>query len=370
MNEVVARAPGRVNLIGEHTDYNDGFVMPCAIGYYTQAAARATGDGRIVLRQAHDDKGPHEAAYDIAEIPVGRRHDWTDYARGVLVELQRAGVELKGAEFDIGGTLPIGAGLSSSASFEVAVALAALGIAGARMDRLELAKVCQRAEHEHVGIRSGIMDQYAVLFGKRDRAILLDTEALEARYLPVPQSCRVIICNTTANHRLAASEYNKRREQCEAAVAALRHWYPNLTSLRHLTLEELVAHEGQLDQVLFRRARHVVSEDKRVLAAAVALEANDPIRFGALMNASHNSLRDDYEVSGVELDTMVEIARRCRGIYGARMTGGGFGGCTVNLVAADFADTFSERVAREYKAATNVAPEVYDGTPADGASDS
>jgi len=348
LRPIAARAPGRVNLIGEHTDYNDGFMMPCAIGYYTRASVRPRDDGRIVLTNPHDAKG-------------------IVYAQGVIAELRGAGVAVPGIDIETGGDLPIGAGLSSSAAFEVAVALAALGLAHAEMDRLELAKLCQRAENVHVGIRSGIMDQYTVLFGKRDSAVLIDSETLAHRYVPVPRSAQIVICNTMVKHELAAGEYNTRREQCEAAVAALRQWIPSLASLRHVSVGELMQHEADLDPVLFRRARHVVTENARVLAAEKALESDDLRRFGALMNASHDSLRDDYEVSAVELDAMVDIARRCEGVYGARMTGGGFGGCTVNLVAAEFADAFRERIAREYRAATGIAPALYDGTPVNGA---
>lgn len=348
MMAFAARAPGRVNLIGEHTDYNDGFVMPCAIGYYTDVTVRARHDDRIVLLDPHDSK---------AHL----------YAEGVILELRDAGVRVGGVDIEAGGSLPIGAGLSSSASFEVAIGLGALGVARAEIDRLRLAKICQRAEHEHVGIRSGIMDQYAVLFGQRDRAILLDTESLKSRYLSVPASANVVICNTMVRHALAAGEYNKRREQCEAAVAALRQWYPEVTSLRHVTLDELARHKTELDPVLFRRARHVVSENARVLESAEALRANDLKRFGGLMNASHDSLRDDFEVSAGELDTMVAIARACDGVYGARMTGGGFGGCTVNLVEASFAERFRERIAGEYRTARGIVPDIYDGTPVDGA---
>lgn len=345
----VARAPGRVNLIGEHTDYNDGFMMPCAIGYYTEAMVRARDDDRIVLANPRDAKG-------------------ILYAEGVILELRKSGVRVGGVEIEAGGDLPVGAGLSSSASFEVAIALGALGIAGAKIDRLALAKLCQRAENEHVGIRSGIMDQYTVLFGKRDRAVLIDSESLKHRYVEIPHAASIVICNTMVKHQLAAGEYNKRREECEAAVRALRRWHPNLKSLRHVTLEELLGHRAELDDVIFRRARHVVSENARVLDAAAALEHRDVARFGRLMNASHESLRDDYEVSSAELDTMVEIARLCEGVYGARMTGGGFGGCTVNLVAASSVDAFREDVVREYHAATGITAEIYDGTPVDGAS--
>jgi galactokinase len=349
LSDVFARAPGRVNLIGEHTDYNDGFMMPCAIGYYTTATIRPRDDERVVLANPRDTKG-------------------TLYAEGVILQLRKAGVRVGGVEIEAGGDLPIGAGLSSSASFEIAIALGALGIAGAEIDRLDLAKLCQRAENEHVGIRSGILDQYAVLFGKRDRAVVIDSETLQHRYVEIPHSVRIVICNTMVKHALAAGEYNNRREECEAAVFALRQWYPNLTSLRHITLEQLLEHEGEFDDVLFRRARHVVSENARVLDAAKALEEHDVGPFGALMNASHESLRDDYEVSAAELDTMVAIARRCDGVYGARMTGGGFGGCTVNLIAAASVDRFCEQIVREYREATGITPEIYDGTPVDGAS--
>ncbi|HKE36678.1 MAG TPA: galactokinase, partial [Candidatus Baltobacteraceae bacterium] len=316
---------------------------------YTVATIRSRSDDRIALADPRDAKS-------------------LLYAEGVILELRKAGVPVGGVEIEAGGDLPLGAGLSSSASFEVAIALGALGIADAELDRLELAKLCRRAENEHVGIRSGIMDQYAVLFGKRDRAVLIDSESLQHRYVEIPHTASIVICNTMVKHQLAAGEYNKRREECEAAVQALRRWHPHLTSLRHVTLEELLSHEAQLDGTIFRRARHVVTENARVMDAAEALERGDVAAFGRLMNASHESLRDDYEVSADELDTMVAIARRCDGVYGARMTGGGFGGCTVNLVAPAAVDAFREHIVREYHAATGITPAIYDGTPVDGAS--
>jgi galactokinase len=348
LSAAAARAPGRVNLIGEHTDYNGGFVMPCAIGYYTKVTAHRRKDQRVVLTNARDAKS-------------------IQYAEGVTIELRKAGIDIGGVDIETGGDLPVGAGLSSSASYEIAIALAELAVADSTIDRLQLALLCQRVEHEHVGIRSGIMDQYAVLFGTRGHALVLDTESLESRQLPIPDSCRIVICNTMVKHALAGGEYNRRREQCEAAVAALQEWYPEISSLRGVVLEQLLRHEDQMDELLFRRARHVVSENARVLAAATALERGDLDRFGTLLDASHDSLRDDYEVSCAELDTMVEIARSCGGVYGARMTGGGFGGCTVNVVAAHAAEAFRTRIERQYRAATGIAPEFYDGTPVDGA---
>jgi galactokinase len=360
-----ARAPGRVNVIGEHTDYNDGFVMPAAIGYETVVDAEPRED-RILEIESRATSA--KVAFSIDTMPDRRAGDWTDYARGVLIELERAGVALQAASLRVGGDLPLGAGLSSSASFEVALTLAMLGLSNASMDRVEIAKLCRRAETEHVGARAGIMDQFVVLFGRAHCVVLLDTRSLEWEHLQVPGDCSIVICNTMVRHELARGEYNVRREQCERAVEALRRWYPEIAALRDVSLDQLQAHESGLSEVLFRRARHVIGEIARTLEAAAALRKRDLLRLGALVNASHESLRTDYEVSSPELDAMVEIARRCHGVYGARMTGGGFGGCTVNLVESSDVRAFRERVGAEYRAATGIAPEFYDGTPVNGAS--
>jgi len=360
-----ARSPGRVNLIGEHTDYNDGFVMPAAIGYFTSvSAARRTGR-RLTLAS---EGFPPAAPIELDRLPRKPRGDWSDYACGVLAELEDAGVRLAAADLRVTSTIPPGAGLSSSAAFEVAVALAMLALAGAQLDRVAIAELAQRAECTFAGARVGIMDQFAVLFGRAGHAILLDTRTLRHELLALPPHTRVVICNTGVRRALAAAAYNERREQCEAAVAVLRRHFPGISALRDVSMTQLEACERELPDPLLRRARHVVAENARVLDAAAALRRADAAALGALMNASHESLRDDYEVSCAELDAMVAIARGAGGVYGARMTGGGFGGCTVNLVEASAVGPFCALVAAEYRRATGRDAAFYDGTPVDAAS--
>lgn len=354
---IESRAPGRVNLIGEHTDYSGGFVMPCAIRYETRVTAAPLTDpivtaessagGLIVLR---------------LDGLSQRRGDWGDYVRGILIELHRAGVPLQGAALRITGDVPLGAGLSSSASLEIAVALAILRMTRAALDDAALAKLAQRAENDHVGTRCGIMDQFAVLRGREGCAMFLDTRSLDAQQLPIPAETAIVICNTMVRHELSTGAYNDRRRECEEAAALL-----GVPMLRDATLEMLEDGRRRLAPALYKRARHVVTENARVAAAAKALRERDARRFGELMNASHESLRMDYEVSCGELDTMVRLARAHEGVYGARMTGGGFGGCTVNLVDRDRADAFRSHIVAAYRAETGITPDLYDGTPSRGA---
>jgi galactokinase len=339
--------------------------MPAAIGCETRIGAVRRADRTVTIRSAGMDD---TLILNLDALPLRRRNDWSDYASGVVCELHDAGVALRGADLSVTTTIPLGGGLSSSASLEVAVALALLGIAGAELDRVSIARLAQRAEVERVGTRSGIMDQFAVLFGTPECAMLLDTRSLVFEHLRVPSTVGIVICNTMVRRALARGEYNARRAQCEEAVELLRRWYPAVRSLRDVTLERLQAREANFPVLLFRRARHVVSENARVLLAADMLEARDLTGFGSMMNASHASLRDDYEVSCEELDAMVEIALQCDGVYGARMTGGGFGGCTVNLVDAAFVQAFREHVVQAYRRRTGLTPELYDGTPVGGAS--
>ncbi len=360
-----SRAPGRVNLIGEHTDYNDGYVMPAAIAYSTHVAGGPAPDRVVSVASASVDA---TAAFDLDALETGRAGDWTDYVRGVLIELQRAGVALAGADFQVTSTVPLGAGLSSSASFEIAIALAMLERCGETMKRIDIAKLAQRAEVDHTGTRSGIMDQFAVLFGEAGSATFLDTRSLDYAHVPIPAGVTIVICNTMVKHALAAGAYNERRAQCEAAVETLKRWYPDIRALRDVSLEQLEAHAADIAPVLYHRALHVVSEDARVVEAKAAFERGDAGAFGKLMNASHESLRDDYEVSCPELDVMVALARRCEGVYGARMTGGGFGGCTVNLVDVANVESFRVAIAEGYYRETGMHPDLYDGTPAAGAS--
>jgi galactokinase len=357
-------APGRVNLIGEHTDYNDGFVMPAAIGFATYVAAGSSSDDKLSVYSIDFHEGRE---FDLAENAQGPTGHWSDYVRGVAAVLRSQSVPIHGANLVVKGDVPIGAGLSSSASIEVATAFALLGVNHLSLDRRTIAVLCQRAEHEYAGTKCGIMDQFIACFGQVDHALLLDCRSLQFEALNIATSARIVICNTMVRHELAAGEYNRRRADCEAGVRILQRFLPGIKALRDVTLSELVEHAGELPPVVYRRCRHVVSENARGLDAGEALKQNDLRRFGTLMGESHASLRDDYEVSSPELDRMVDLARTCCGVYGARMTGGGFGGCTVNLVDADAVNEFKIAVSHGYQQSFGIHPEIYVCTAADGA---
>jgi len=350
------RAPGRVNLIGEHTDYNDGFVMPVAIDFFTQILLFPL-DARAL--EFYSDNFKEKVVLDFDNLPKSRSRHWSDYVVGVALMLIREGHELRGARLMISSDVPIGSGLSSSAALEVATAYALAMTSDLKIERVELAKLCRRAENEFVGARVGIMDQFVSFFGETDKALLLDCRSLEFEHLPVPPSAQLVICNTMVKHDLASGAYNERRQQCEEGVERLRTVLPNVIALRDVTSQQLEEHRKELPEVIYRRCRHVVTENERVLDAASALKQGDVARFGQLMNQSHQSLRDDYEVSCAELDLMVGLARKVEGVFGARMTGGGFGGCTVNLVRRDKIDEFQNTVAAGYQAATGLTPEIY-----------
>ncbi|HKG47781.1 MAG TPA: galactokinase [Pyrinomonadaceae bacterium] len=358
------RAPGRVNLIGEHTDYNDGFVMPAALDFFTWVRLSPLEQRKL---QIHSENFNEEVEVDLDNRDLAARGHWSDYPIGVAVVLERAGYRLRGARLQIRGEVPIGSGLSSSAAIEVATACALAANSGLEIDPRELALLCQRAENEFVGARVGIMDQFVSLFGHEQKALLLDCRSLEFKLLPLPDNVRLIICNTMVKHELASSAYNERREQCEAGVRHLAQFQPNVKALRDVTIEQLEQHRSGLSDVVYRRCRHVITENARVLAAGEALEQHDLEHFGKLMGESHVSLRDDYEVSSDELDLMVELAHKVDGVYGARMTGGGFGGSTVNLVREEMADEFRTRVAEGYERATTLKPEIYVRNTGNGA---
>ena len=358
------RAPGRVNLIGEHTDYNDGFVMPVAIDLSTWATISPLDSRRLQIFSENFDE---EVEVDLDAPDIVARQHWSDYPIGVAVMLERSGHRLRGARLQIRSEVPIGSGLSSSAAIEVATACALVANSGVTIERREIAQICRRAENEFVGALVGIMDQFVSLFGESQRALLLDCRSLEFRLLPLPDKVRLIICNTMVKHELASSAYNERRAQCEEGVRHLSRFVSNVTALRDVTIEELEQFGGGLQEVVYRRCRHVISENARVLSAANALEQRDLTRFGQLMAESHRSLRDDYEVSCPELDLMVELAHEVEGVYGARMTGGGFGGCTVNIVAIDRVEQFLQHVPERYEQRTKLKPEIYICNASNGA---
>ena len=356
----IFRAPGRVNLIGEHTDYNDGFVMPCAIDFATYVAASPRDDRKIRITSLNF---PGEYEFDLDNGEVETAESWARYVEGVASILEREGHRLKGANLLIESNVPIGAGLSSSAALEVSTGFALASISGENIEKWSLAKIGQRAEHEYAGVRSGIMDQFASAFGVKNHALFLDCRSLEWEPIPLG-AARFIICNTKTKHDLADGEYNQRRADCEEAAALL-----GKDSLRDVSLDEFNEKSEALPERIRMRARHVISENLRVLDAVESLKNNDLVRFGQLMDASHESLRADYEVSSKELDLMVEIVRAQPGVLGSRMTGGGFGGCTVNLLERDVSESFIETVSAQYKSATGISPEIYVCNPERGVSE-
>jgi galactokinase len=340
-----------VNLIGEHTDYNEGFVLPMAIERDTFVGAARRPDRRVrVVSRTEDESGE----FDLDAFSGGRRHSWLDYVEGVACMLSDGG-PLVGANLLIDSDVPIGAGLSSSAALEMSVGLALLGIAGRVVDRVALAKAGQRAEHEYVGMKCGLMDQLASALGQERHALLIDCRSLEAQPISADLgNVDVVICDSRVKHSLASSAYNERRQQCAEGVRLLAERIPGVTALRDVSVEAFEAHAADLPETIRKRCRHVVTEDARTLEAADAFRAGDLAGVGTLMYASHASLRDDYEVSCSELDALVDIAKATSGVIGARMTGGGFGGCTVNLVRRDELKNFEERIASKYHEATGI----------------
>jgi galactokinase len=362
------RAPGRVNLIGEHTDYNEGFVLPMAIDRETCVAARTRDDRRVRLYSLNVDE---RAEFDLDAPGERERGIWLDYVEGVAHALERRGVRLRGADLAISSDVPVGAGLSSSAALEVSAGLALARLAGVEVDRVELALAGQEAEHTYVGAKVGIMDQFIAALGQTGHALLIDCRTLETRAIPVDTSETVIaICDSRVKHELSASEYNTRRAECEQGVELLRRaGLKEIRALRDVSGADLREYEGALPEVVGRRCRHVVTENARTLAAADALTRGRLAEMGQLMLASHASLSRDYEVSCRELDLLVSIAMSVSGgaTLGARMTGGGFGGCTVNLVRRDALTEFSETITREYTRATGQTPNIYVSAAGEGA---
>jgi galactokinase len=363
---VTAFAPGRVNLIGEHTDYNEGFVLPMAIEAGIEMAARARAGREVRVHAA--DLG-ESVAFSVGEpIRPDPAHRWSNYVRGVLWALGRSGFALSGMDVAFGGNLPQGAGLSSSAALEVATGIAARALLGFAMDVPRLARICQESENEFVGVKVGIMDPFVSLAARAGHAVFLDCRTLASEQVPLALGEHLIaICDSGVKHALVASEYNLRRRQCAAGVEVLRARYPGIRALRDASLEGLEACRAELDEVVYRRCRHVVTENARVLESKAALGKGDLRRFGELMDASHASLRDDYEVSCEEVDLLVDLARRRPGVLGARITGGGFGGCTVNLVQRGAVDSLREEVLGEYRRRTGIGARLYLSDAADGA---
>jgi galactokinase len=351
-------------LIGEHTDYNDGFVMPAALGFSTYVAIRPRPDRKLTI---HSDEFPGTFEFDLDRLPETRVGAWCDYVLGVASILRQRGRELAGANLLVHGEVPIGAGLSSSAALEVSSALALLSLEGTNLPLPEVATLCRQAENNFVGAKVGIMDQFVSCMGKAGHAFLLDCRSLEFKFVPIPAGLRLVVCNTMVKHDLATGAYNTRREECEAGVRAFAKWDSAIRALRDVSIEMLDQHANDLPLTIWKRCSHVVHENQRTLDAARALTEGDLAKVGKLMRESHNSLRDLYEVSCPELDIMVDAAEDLPGFCGGRMTGGGFGGCTVNLVREENAEDFAKRIAERYREATGITPQVYLCSAEDGA---
>jgi galactokinase len=361
----VVRAPGRVNLIGEYTDFNGGFVLPAALDREVRVAFRPSGDSRVEMFSADFNE---RAAFDLAGIARGQAQGWAKYPMGVAWVLQDEKHPVAGMRAVIQGNVPIGAGLSSSAAIEVAFALAFCSVSGLKLHREKLARICQRAENEFVGMQCGIMDQYACLLGRKDSALLLDCTTLETQIVPLDErGAKIVICDTRVKRQLVNSAYNRRREECEEAFAILRQHFPQAKSYKDISIPMFRAYAHDLPDPLVRRAKHVVTENARVLQAASLLKKGDLIGFGALMDASHDSLQKDFEVSCKELDLLVGIARETEGVFGSRMTGAGFGGCAVALVRPDCVAAFTARITEGYKAQTGTEPAICVARASEGA---
>ncbi len=359
----IFRAPGRVNIIGEHTDNYDGYVFPIAVNMATTVAITPRQDRLI---QVWSDN-----MQELATLPLDsleRRGHWSDYVAGVAAMLEADGITLPGADMCVVSDVPIGGGLSSSAALEVSTAMALLSMVDHSLDRVALARLGRRAENEFVGMNCGIMDQFVAVHAERGKGLLLDCRTLEYKLVPLPAGeAAIVVCNTMVKHELGASEYNARRADTLAGTDLLKAIYPEIRALRDVSSGMFEKSAHQLPEHIRRRCRHVITENQRVLDGMAALQEGNLDAFGNLMNASHESLRTDYEVSCEELDIMVEIARSLPGVLGARMTGGGFGGCTVNLVRPDRVPAFREEISRRYHGATGLEPDIYVTEPMEGA---
>ena len=338
---VVVRSPGRVNLIGEHTDYNQGFVLPAAVDRGITLALKARTDRRYVLHALDLDQRLEGELRELAPHP----ERWPNYLLGVVDQLHKAGHPAGGFELVYGGDLPMGAGMSSSAALECGLAFGLNELFGLGLDRLTLAKLAQAAEHSFVGVKCGIMDQMASLLSQKDHLMMLDCRDLSCRFVPFHSPVKIFLCDTQVERALAQSGYNQRRSQCEAGVALLQKYAPDVRSLRDVSLELLDTHRAEFEPVVYRRCRYVVEENLRVIAACAALQGGDLPVFGRLMNQSHQGLSKAYEVSSRELDVLAEAAAALPGVLGARMMGAGFGGCTINLVQVGQEQAFVQGMA-------------------------
>ncbi len=359
---IVVRAPGRVNIIGEHTDYNDGFVLPMAIEREIIIALKPRSDDYVVIYSSDYDQVTQFSPSELVRVEDSPEI-WAEYVKGVAWSLSDANDPLVGWDGAIAGDVPIGAGLSSSAAIELAAARAFATASNFHWDGAVMARLCQRAENEWIGVKSGIMDQMISATGKAGHAVLIDCRSLETRPVPLPENTVIAIMDTATRRELVTSAYNERREQCEAAAA-----FFGVPALRDVDLHTFETREHELEPVIRSRARHVITENDRTLQAAEAMSNGDAVRLGMLMNASHISMRDDFEITNSALNTMVSLALEQTGCFGARMTGGGFGGCAVALVASEHASAFTENMNTLYQAATGLNPSIFVTNATDGAS--
>ncbi|HXR38628.1 MAG TPA: galactokinase [Terracidiphilus sp.] len=349
-------APGRVNLIGEHTDYAEGFVMPAAIDFATLAGISPRADGKIALFSENYGEVKY---FDAAELPAKGSKHWTDYPLGVISILAGEGYKIPGLSLSLWGDVPLGSGLSSSAAVEVATAIAVIGLLGVSIPGPKLARLCQRAENEFVGANCGIMDQFISANGAKDHALLLDCRDLSFKLAPIPHNVALVIANTMVKHAITGGEYTSRRAEVEAACAVIASHRPEVKFLRDATVEDLEKWGHEMTPNSLKRARHVITENTRTVAAAEALMKHDLAELGRLMAEAHTSYSQDFEASCEEADAMVALAQDLPGLIGARLTGGGFGGCTVNLVEQDQAGAFVESLAGLYAGQTGIVPQIH-----------
>ncbi len=363
--DLLVRSPGRVNLIGEHTDYNNGFVLPIAMSQALHVAARRRDDRRLSVHSAAYDE---TVVLDLDEIGPPGEPKWANYVKGVAALLQAEGIELRGAELLVESNVPVGGGVSSSAALEVGTATALLAVAGRRLDPVPLALLCRQAEHRYAGSPCGIMDQFICVLGREGQALLLDCRDQDYEHIPVDLAgLAFVVMDTQVKHEIGQSQYPVRQLQCQEGLRHLRSVDPGLRSLRDVSVERLAAEADGMAPEVARRCRHVVTEIERTQRAAEALKQGDAAAFGRMMAASHASLRDDYEVSCEELDALVEAAAGVSGVHGARMTGGGFGGCAIALADEDAVDRLTEVVRRDYDARQAKPALVYTTKAAAGA---
>jgi galactokinase len=361
----IARAPGRINLIGEHTDYNDGYALPAAVDKAAWVAAQRRNDTKVVVYSAAVEE---KIEFDLRTMRFEKDHGWANYLKGVLHVLQNRGWKLEGLHLYLESDVPMGSGMSSSAAIECATAFAVQALFPYTLDRLSIAKACQRAEQSFVGVNCGIMDQYASCFGRKGQALFLDCRALTHETVPLPlEQHRLLVMDSRVKRKLASGEYNKRREQCQEAVKLLRPKFPSVRALRDVAESDLGRVLPLLPDPIAKRAEHVIRENARTRQAAEAIRRGDLTSFGLLLDQSHASLRDLYEVSCPELDLLVTAARRIPGVLGARMMGGGFGGCAIVLAEAGAVEALKRDVTRAYQSRFGTTPPIWEVTAADGA---